>query len=123
MFMSAPLTSTFYESPIKKEIILTLKRANKTLDDVEYVSYALAQPNYGHINYFHCDIAEFLSATAYATSPFDINWPYEVSIVGNGFWLTYDYHGVFNLHVHPTKPMVYRCPIPRDLLKDGDVLR
>ena len=119
MFMSAPLTKTFYESPLSKELLSTLKRANKTLDDIEYVAYALAQPNYGHINYFRCNITEFLSATTLATSAFDINWPMEIFVVGNGFWLNYDFHGLWTLHVPPTKPEVYRRPLPCDLLREG----
>jgi len=119
--MSVPITSTFYESPIKKELIRTLQRANKTLDDIEYVSYAVAQPDYTHIDYFRCDISDFLSATVYATSPFDFNLPFEISIVGDGFWLTYDYHGGWNLHVPPTKPTICRRPLSSDLLKDGDI--
>ncbi len=121
MFMSVPITSTFYQSPIKKDLIWTLKSANKTLDDIEYVSYALAQPDYAHVDYFRCDISDFLSATTYATSPFDINLPFEISIVGDGFWLTYDYHGGWNLHVPPTKPTIYRRPLSSDLLKNGNV--
>jgi len=117
--MSNPITSTFYESPIKKEIINTLKGVNKTLEDIEYVSYALAQPDYVHVDYFRCDISDFLSATAYATSPFDINLPFEIAIVGDGFWLTYDYHGGWNLHIAPIKPMVYRRPLPSELLKEN----
>jgi hypothetical protein len=115
--MSAPITSTFYESPIKKDIINTLKRANKTLDDIDYVSYAVTKPNY-EIEHFRCDISEFLLATTYATSLFDIKLPFEISIVGDGFWLSFDYRGCWNLNVPPTKPMVYRRPLSCHLLKD-----
>jgi hypothetical protein len=117
--MSNPITSTFYESPIKKEIINTLKRANKTLDDVHYVSYALIEPNYGQIEHFRCNISDFLSVTTYATNPLDLNLPFEITIVGDGFWLTYDYHGGWNLHIPPIKPMVYRRPLPCDILKES----
>lgn len=122
MFMQPPIMKTpktFHDSPIAKELVSTLKLINKTLEDVKYVGYAVAQPNYGHIDRYYCDVEEFLAATTYATSCFDINWPFEIHVVGNDFWLDYDYHGVWTLHSPPTKPLIYRCPSKKDLLRDS----
>lgn len=124
MFMQPPLmktskTFTFCDSPIAKELLLTMKRINKTFEDVEYVGYAIAQPNFGHIDRYHCDIVEFLAATTHATTCFDINWPFEINVVGKDFWLDYDYHGIWTLHHPPIKPVTYRRPAPKDLLKDN----
>jgi hypothetical protein len=117
--MQPPTSKTFHDSPLTKELVSTLKRINKTLDDVEYVGYAVAQPNFGHIDHYYCDIGEFLAATTYATSCQDIHWPHEIHVVGKEFWLDYDYHGLWILHAPPTKPMTYRCPSKRDLLREG----
>jgi len=111
---------TYLDSPITKELLSTLKRISKTLDDIEYVTYAVAQPNYGHIDHYHCDIVDFLASTTYATSCFDILWPYEINVVGKDFWLDYDYHGVWTLHSPPIKPVTYRCPSQTDLLKQSE---
>jgi hypothetical protein len=118
MFMSPPLTKTFYQGPLEKELLETLKRIKKTHDDIQYVSYAVAEPKFGKISRYHCNVQDFISATNLATSVFDMSWPFEVVVVGNGFWIDYDYHGCWNAHIPPEKPSTYRVPLPKDLLKE-----
>ena len=75
---------------ISKSIISVLDRNGKTQQDVQYVIYALGK-SLSTRSLYCCNFQNFSSATANATSGFDLNWPFEIKIVGIDFWISFDY--------------------------------
>jgi hypothetical protein len=109
------------ETPIEKGIKQALKQIDKSLNDVLYVSYCKYKASDLQIERYYCSIIEFLKATEYASSIFDIVWPFELHIVGETWWIDYNYYGNCVLHDFPTKPKNYKVPTPSEILTDIDL--
>ena len=101
---------------IKEDLIINLKRFQKKLEDINYVSYALYEKENILVKHYYCTIHEFLDATKMATCPFDISFMCHICFVGDEWWLNYNYQGNLEMHMPPIQPIGYRIPSQSELV-------
>lgn len=101
---------------IKDDLVLALWRYDKTLNDIVYVSYKLYNEVKATFEDYYCTIDEFLAATTLATCPLNLTLMCYVCYVGENWWFDYDYQGVLNIHIQPSKPLQHKPPSKEDIV-------
>jgi hypothetical protein len=101
---------------IKDDLVVVLRRYAKRLADVIYVSYKVYNHGETKLNEYFCSIDEFMVATKLASCPFDFSFMCDICYVGHDWWLEYDYQGLLNMHLIPTKPLQHKAPMQNDIL-------
>ena len=105
------------QSNAKESILHALKHYNLSIDDILYVIYAIGH-NLNTREFYSCGIESFLKVAYKAKSVFDMNWSYDIKLVGEKFWLEFDYRGDWILCKHPQNPGKYKRPTSDDLLRN-----
>ena len=101
---------------VNNYIVQTLDKYNLITDDVSYVSYIQGY-TFSSIKRYCCSIHSFMESTKNVNSVFDLNWPFEIKIVGNDFWLNYDNSGQLIMHKYPSRPSIYKRPLTIDIVR------
>jgi hypothetical protein len=101
---------------IKEDLELALRRYEKTLADILYVSYKMYNEKKYEFEHYYCSVNEFATATASASCPWDISFMCYVCYVGDEWFLDYDYQGVLHLHMIPNKPTQHKAPLPHEII-------
>jgi hypothetical protein len=83
-----------------------------TQNEVQYVTYSSDNKQY------YCSLPDFLTVTKDCTWAFDLWRPYDVQIVGDNWWFSYDHHGMWIFHKIPIKPDTYQYP-PTSIMKNA----
>lgn len=98
---------------LSEELVFLLKSHGKNPQDVKYVIYAVGNALTDTAKYY-CDFNEFLEACRGAIWGYDLQWPYELKIVGEGFWVSFN-RGDWVYHQVPEQPEFYRQVCKDDL--------
>ncbi len=90
------------------ELTKLLRMSKKTLEDVSYVSYATYDNQAKVQRRYHCSIQDYMKTIANVPCIDELHECYDVSIVGEDWWIDYDYRGEPYLHTFPIKPLDYK---------------
>ncbi len=101
---------------IPETIYYHLERHGKSKDDVRYISYCTGKCLKTRKT-FYCSLEDFCKVTENIHWPFDLVWAFEIKIVGDRWWFTYDYHGDWSFHEIPRQPETYKVPVLEEIKK------
>jgi hypothetical protein len=93
---------------MQQELIKLLRMSKKTLDDVTHVSYATYDIQAKTQRRYHCSIQDYMKYIANVPCIYELQQFYDISIVGENWWIDYDYRGEPYLHTFPIKPVDYK---------------
>jgi|LakMenEpi03Aug12_release.lakeMendotaPanAssembly.Ray.scaffolds.fasta_scaffold723800_1 hypothetical protein len=119
----------YYNSPMFHSISKTLRHVRKNKEDVLYVAYvspiSTKSPiescdanaaNEHTLMRYQCTLNDFLQATMHVSSVRELVWPAEIQIVGENWWLSWDYADGWSYNEYPSRRFPYKKPIQMDLL-------
>ena len=101
---------------IECEVLRILAEMNMTPWDIMYVSYLISDKTQ-QMHRYYCTFNDFLRCTK-GKHHHDLKWPFDVCIVGDGWWISCDYNGEWIAQMMPKKPEVYKVPNVNDMLKN-----
>lgn len=92
---------------LPEKILNALNKHGKCQDDISYIVYALGN-TLQSLKHYCCTLQNFFDITKSIQTPFDLNWYFEIKIVGDDFWLTFDNQGELIFHQAPVPPLYRR---------------
>lgn len=96
------------EQTIAEGINGVLNSYEKNKSEINYVSFYIG--NYLQTRHrFYCSYTEFIDAVGIMKMK-NIQWPYEIEVVAEKWWATFDMEAGWVIYEMPTKPQKYRAP-------------
>ena len=96
------------QATIKTNIESILRETSKNVDDIKYVSYYIG--NYLQTRQeFYCSYDEFINIMGDQFLS-NMKWLYDIKLVSNDWWITFDGRGDWYMHSYPIQPKKSRIP-------------
>ncbi len=94
---------------MENELTKLLRMCKKSFDDVLYVAYATYDEQKKTQCRYHCSIEDYMQVIANIPSIYELPKYYDIAIVGEDWWIDYDYRGDPHIHISPQKPHLYNA--------------